>query len=235
MDGIIPLAPSLDHVGFFTADVEGAGLAASILVENWEPKSDNEPIICGVPKGPYLEKASAEGLKHFYGICEILVEAGIQVKDIRALKNFEKIVENHDNLCDAEFASVHRQWFQEYSDLYSQGNREAILRGQNVDSDTLEKCRVHRDTLRNELLNTMEEHHLTAFLAPAATGPAPKGLESTGDWVMNLPWTQAGLPVVTPPSGVSKDGLPMGLQVIGRWMEDENITALQEPVWLQRI
>lgn len=85
-------------VGFFTADIEGASLAASIIVDNWKPISDKEPITWGIPEGPYLEKASQEGLQHFYQTCEILVEAGIQVKYIDMLINFEEIIENHDNL-----------------------------------------------------------------------------------------------------------------------------------------
>ncbi len=226
--GVIPLAPSFDHVGFFTADIDGALLAASILLENWKPISDIEPLICGIPEGPYLEKASAEGLKHYKRTCEILVEAGFQVKYIDAFKNFEEIVENHDNLCEVEFAIVHRAWFQKYSELYSEGNRDAILRGQKLDSATIKKCRTHREILRRELLKLMDRHQLTTFLAPAAPGPAPKGLASTGDWVMNLPWTHAGLPVVTLPSGLSKEGLPLGLQIIGRWMEDEKLLNLAE-------
>jgi Asp-tRNA(Asn)/Glu-tRNA(Gln) amidotransferase A subunit family amidase len=38
---------------------------------------------------------------------------------------------------------------------------------------------------------------------------------------MNLPWTQAGLPTLGLPSGTSADGLPLGLQLAGRWYEDE--------------
>ena len=223
VEGVIPLAPSFDHVGFFTADIEGASLAASILVDDWKPTPDLEPIICGVPVGPYLEKAGHEGLQHFYQTCEILVEAGVQVKYIDMFINFEQITENHDNLCEAEFAIVHGHWFQKYAELYSESNREAILRGQQIDSDTIERCRVHREILCNDLQQLMARHHLTAFLAPAAPGPAPRGLESTGDWIMNLPWTQAGLPVVTIPSGLSKENLPFGLQIVGRWLEDERL------------
>ena len=40
---------------------------------------------------------------------------------------------------------------------------------------------------------------------------------------MNLPWTHAGLPVVSLPSGVSASGLPLGLQLTGRFMEDETL------------
>jgi Asp-tRNA(Asn)/Glu-tRNA(Gln) amidotransferase A subunit family amidase len=223
VDGVIPYAPSLDHVGFFTADLEGASLAASVMVDNWKPIPDEEPIIFGVPEGPYLEKAGHQGLQHFYKTCEGLSKAGIQIKHIRALDNFDEIAEIHDNLCEGEFAIVHGEWFQKYAALYSEGNREAILRGQQIDSDTIERCRACREVLRNDLQQLMAQHHLNAFLAPAATGPAPKGLESTGDWIMNLPWTQAGLPVVTLPSGLSKENLPFGLQIVGRSMEDERL------------
>jgi Asp-tRNA(Asn)/Glu-tRNA(Gln) amidotransferase A subunit family amidase len=223
VEGVIPYAPSLDHVGFFTADIEGASLAASVMVDDWSSIDDQEPVIFGVPEGPYLEKAGQHGLQHFYQTCELLVEAGIQVKYIDMFKNFEQIIEYHDNLCDAEFAIVHGEWFQKYSEFYSEGNREAILRGQKIDSDTIERCRAYREILRNDLQQLMAQDHLTAFLAPAATGPAPKGLESTGDWIMNLPWTQTGFPVVTLPSGLSKENLPFGLQIVGRWMEDERL------------
>ena len=47
------------------------------------------------------------------------------------------------------------------------------------------------------------------------------GLESTGDPIMNLPWTHCGLPSVNLPSGYEEDGLPVGLQAVGKWYEDE--------------
>jgi len=46
---------------------------------------------------------------------------------------------------------------------------------------------------------TLKHHGITAFMAPAATGFAPHGLDSTGDWIMNLPWTYAGVPVMSIP------------------------------------
>ena len=52
---------------------------------------------------------------------------------------------------------------------------------------------------------------------------APKGLESTGDPIMNLSWTQAGLPAMNLPTGKNQDGLPLGLQVVGSWGKDETL------------
>jgi Asp-tRNA(Asn)/Glu-tRNA(Gln) amidotransferase A subunit family amidase len=71
------------------------------------------------------------------------------------------------------------------------------------------------------LSQLMDEHGLEAWIAPSAVGPAPAGLDSTGDPVMNLPWTNAGMPVVNLPSGATRQGLPLGLQVIARRGADE--------------
>jgi len=148
------------------------------------------------------------------------------MKNFTTFENFDRLEACHYKLCEAELAVVYRDWFRKGSDLYSEDNRQAIFRGQKVDSATLKRCRVQREALKNELLNIVKQHNLSAFLAPAATGPVPKGLESTGDCVMNLPWTQAGLPVITLPSGISKNGLLMGLHVIGRWMDDKGLFNL---------
>ncbi len=42
---------------------------------------------------------------------------------------------------------------------------------------------------------------------------------------MNLPWTHCGLPVLNLPSGKDQTGLPFGLQLIGKWQEDEALLA----------
>jgi Asp-tRNA(Asn)/Glu-tRNA(Gln) amidotransferase A subunit family amidase len=69
----------------------------------------------------------------------------------------------------------------------------------------------------------MDDNGLDLFISPSAPGTAPRGLESTGDPIMNLPWTHSGLPAVNLPSGTNQESLPMGLQVIGRWYEDETV------------
>ena len=63
------------------------------------------------------------------------------------------------------------------------------------------------------------------WVAPAAPGPAPEGIDDTGDPVMNLPWTHAGLPVASVPAGETGSGLPLGLQCAGRFGADEDLLA----------
>ena len=82
-----------------------------------------------------------------------------------------------------------------------------------------------RARLRHALTSLMDTRHFDLWLSPAATGPAPVGLDSTGDPIMNLPWTHAGLPTLALPAGDDDDGLPLGIQLAGRWDRDETLLA----------
>jgi Asp-tRNA(Asn)/Glu-tRNA(Gln) amidotransferase A subunit family amidase len=55
-----------------------------------------------------------------------------------------------------------------------------------------------------------------AILTPAAPGTAPKGLDSTGDPSFCTLWTLLGLPAISLPLMRGENGLPLGLQLVGR-------------------
>jgi Asp-tRNA(Asn)/Glu-tRNA(Gln) amidotransferase A subunit family amidase len=67
----------------------------------------------------------------------------------------------------------------------------------------------------------MTTARIDVWVSPSAPGTAPEGLDSTGDPVMNLPWSQAGLPSISIPSGRGQNGLPLGLQLTAGYAEDE--------------
>ena len=69
-----------------------------------------------------------------------------------------------------------------------------------------------------------------AILCPAAPGPAPAGLDDTGDAIFNGLWTLTGMPAVTLPVFRSENGLPMGIQLIGRRGDDARL--LRTARWL---
>ena len=69
-----------------------------------------------------------------------------------------------------------------------------------------------------------------ALLAPAALGPAPEGLGATGSAIFNGLFTLTRVPVVTLPLFRAANGLPMGVQVIGRRGDDARL--LRSARWL---
>jgi Asp-tRNA(Asn)/Glu-tRNA(Gln) amidotransferase A subunit family amidase len=223
--GVIPLSPSLDHIGFFTADIAGANLAASVLVSGWKSPATPRLPVLGIPAGPYLEMASSEAMENFHNCVERLSRGGYSVRQVSVMDDFVQVAERHNQLLAAESAIVHREWFDEFEERYHPRTADLIRRGLEMDSERVAKVRAGREQLRGELDSAMKEHDIDLWISPSALGAAPKGLESTGDPVMNLPWTQSGLPTVSVPSGVNEAGLPLGLQIVAGWFEDEALLS----------
>jgi len=65
-----------------------------------------------------------------------------------------------------------------------------------------------------------------------APGQAPRGLASTGSAVFNALWTQLWMPCLTLPAGRGPDGLPVGVQLVGRRHDDDRV--LQIGLWVER-
>lgn len=225
IDGVIPLAPSLDHVGWFASDVAGARLAAQRLLDEWnEPGSGPSPRLA-MPAGPYLARAGDISRRFFDRAVATLSAAGITVQTVAAMTDFEEIVARNQQILAAEAAQVHGEWFRRYPERYHDRTSSLIQEGQKIDPSDLATARAGQARLRTQLQATMDRTRTDLWVAPSTLGPAPRGLESTGDPVMNLPWTQAGMPALTLPIGVDPDGLPLGLQIVGRAGDDERLLA----------
>ena len=222
--GVIPLSPSVDHVGFFVSNAKNVSFIASLLCKGWKgEESSNKPIL-GIPEGPYLENASKEGLPYFRSNCKRLMKAGFDVMPIAAMPDFEEISERHYLIVAADAAKVHDKLFNRYSDLYRPKTVELIKSGQKITDKSLKDALEGRKKLRDELSQLMDENGIDVWLSPSSTGVAPKSLKSTGNPIMNLPWTHSGLPTINLMIGFNNSGLPIGLQLTGRWYKDEALS-----------
>jgi Asp-tRNA(Asn)/Glu-tRNA(Gln) amidotransferase A subunit family amidase len=67
-----------------------------------------------------------------------------------------------------------------------------------------------------------------ALLVPAAPGEAPARLDMTGDPIFNRTWTLLQLPCVTVPAGRGSNGLPIGIQLVGRLGDDARTLAIAQ-------
>jgi Asp-tRNA(Asn)/Glu-tRNA(Gln) amidotransferase A subunit family amidase len=232
--GLIFVSRSLDHVGLFTQDVNGMILAASIVCKNWQAlaeqnQSDHLPVL-GVPEGSYLTQASPEGLTAFERQLGRLEEAGYRVRRVSALNDIETVTQRHLDLMAGEMAKEHITCFKKYRPLYRPRTAALIQQGQAVTAEKMRAARAARTALRVNLQTLMTETGIDLWVAPAAPGSAPKGIQATGNPAMNLPWTQAGLPVITVPAGYASNGLPLGLQIISPFMTDEKLLAWAGPM-----
>ncbi len=226
-DGMVYFSPTIDHVGLFTQDVDGMVLAASCLCSGWmeiEIGEEEVPIL-GVPDGPFLRQASTETLALFRRQLDQLGKAGYTIWHVPTLLDIDELNQLHKRMVFAEFARQHAQIYPRYADRYRPRTAEIIESGRQVSDQELADLRGNYLLVRDRLETQMAQAGIDLWICPAAIGPAPEGLQATGDPNMNLPWTHAGMPALTLPAGVAGNGMPVGLQLIAEAEEDEMLLA----------
>jgi Asp-tRNA(Asn)/Glu-tRNA(Gln) amidotransferase A subunit family amidase len=199
---------------------------AGFLCNNWNPDkiSPKKPNL-GVPIGPYLEKSSSEMLAHFESTTLKLEKGGYTIHRVNTFNNFEDIYENHNLVVAKEAAQTHKDWYKKFGNLYHPKTAELIEQGQNISEIDYARALSSQKKVQDELNGLMGKNNIDLWLSPPALGPAPLGLDSTGDPVMNLPWTHCGFPAINIPAGVNEDRLPIGLQVSASKHSDESLLS----------
>lgn len=225
VDGVVAHVPALAAPGCHTADVAGAALAASVLCEGWRPATPAGPPVLGVPAGAYAEQAGPDALAEFeraVGRLGLPVVRLDPVGDAGAVRHHLRTVARY------ELAQAHADLFARFGGLYRPETVAVIRHGRETDPADHAAALAVRADFRRRLAALTAEHGVDVWVAPAATGPAPRGLGSSGSAAvspaMSLPWSFAGVPVVTLPAGTS-GGLPVGLQCVGAEGADEVLLA----------
>ncbi|WP_399086640.1 amidase [Streptomyces sp. BBFR2] len=215
--GVIPNAVSFDTVGWYAQDVAGVTLAASALCDGWPsgPPPSGPPPVLGVPVGPYLRRADDEALAALRAQQVVLRRAGYPVVEVPVMEDFEEIVTQLFTMNRYEVARAHTEWYARFGDLYREQTANALHEGHAVTDAAYARARQRRTEFRARLEAARQAAGVDLWISPAATGPAPFGLSSTGTSVMCLPWSNAGLPSVSLPAGRAANGLPLGLQLVG--------------------
>lgn len=227
-DGVLYYSPSVDHVGAFTQDSTGMRLVASVLLDEWRERIEAPAAVTlGVPDGPYLDQTEPAARAAFEESLRDLAAGGMTVRRISAFADIEAINERHHNLATVEFREQHLDRFARWGSLVRAASSALFDAGALVTPTQRADGLSGREALRTALETLMDAHGLDAWACPAATGPAPLGLRSTGDPTMNLPWTHAGMPALTLPAG-RVESMPLGMQVVARFGRDEELLALGE-------
>jgi len=105
--------------------------------------------------------------------------------------------------------------------LYRPGTVRAIEKGNDVREADLKRAREGQRLLRESIHAMMDKHGIDFWICPSSNGPAPRGDRPTGYGAMTALWSYAGLPCVSLPGAKTEKGLPLGLQLVGRFECDE--------------
>ncbi|MCB0115924.1 MAG: amidase, partial [Caldilineaceae bacterium] len=176
-------------------------------------------------EGPYLLRAEPEGRAAFAAQVSRLEAAGFVVKRAPFLTDFDELERKHRRMMAAEAVTEHEGWYAQYADRYSDHMHGIMQMGRSVDHAELTQSRQERLVLRKQVAAELARLGADLWISPPATGAAPEGIAATGNPIMNLPWTNAGVPALTIPAGRAANGLPLGLQIAAPFGQDERLLA----------
>jgi Asp-tRNA(Asn)/Glu-tRNA(Gln) amidotransferase A subunit family amidase len=224
MQGVLPLSKSLDTLGFFTH-------TPNDMMALWEslghPVGRSEDIELGTPEPmPEVEPAMAAA---FQNALSRLRGAGASVRSIDLSGMLSKLSDASIIEMLYEGARFHQERYNQYGDRLAD-LADLVREGLNISVQRYEETVRYIDSCKARIAELFKV--TPVILTPAAVGPAPLGLASTGDPRMNAPWTALGTPAISIPMPIS-NGLPLGLQLTAEHGNDAGV--LRTAVRLQNI
>lgn len=220
--GLWPLSDSLDTVGVYGRSVDDAALLAAAAgalgeAEAMVPEPGHPPRV-GLYRSPEWNWALPPMRIAVEQAAVTLADAGAEVREVVPPSGFEALADAHWIILGYEVARAMAHERIARGDSLTEDLRALTARyaawpdvGYRAALATAQGARARLE----EIFSGLD----VVISAPAA-GEAPKGLENTGDPIMNRVWTMLHTPCVTVPAGVGPAGLPLGVQVAGRIGDD---------------
>jgi Asp-tRNA(Asn)/Glu-tRNA(Gln) amidotransferase A subunit family amidase len=224
--GMKVMSDSLDTVGVLARSVADCALLAGAVsgrdLGDPEVRPPRAPRI-GLCRSPTWDLAAPETRALFDGISLPLRRAGATVTERELPQDFAALVQAHPIVMNSESGRALGWELAHARDGISLGLRERLEFGLGCsEAERTEALAVFAHTQQAFPL-TLEG--LDVLVTPSAPGEAPAGLDWTGDPAFNFIWTSLHVPCVTVPVGVGPNGLPLGIQVVGRAGEDRAVLA----------
>jgi Asp-tRNA(Asn)/Glu-tRNA(Gln) amidotransferase A subunit family amidase len=219
-EGALPFAPSLDTVGLFTATAaDMAELWSRGFGGRFEAELHSAALLrtssLGVPVEDTMQCALAAAV-------EGLRAGGVSIDEIPTPDGWDRMQSAARTISRYEGARSHRARFEEFGDRIGQELAGLVRAGLRLTPAEYEDARAHVENMRVAVSSILWDY--PAILTPAAAGPAPAGLSSTGDPGHNAPWTALGVPAISVPLPV--DGAPLGIQMVAAWGRDDALVAV---------
>ena len=214
MEGVLPLAKSLDTLGLFTH-------TPADMLALWEalghPVGRPEDFAFGAPDPvPQVEPSMATA---FQNALSRLRKRGASIRSIDIAGMLAKLDEAATTVMFYEGARFHQQRYEEHGSRLAD-MAELVREGIMISTHRYDEARRFIAECKARMTELYKS--TPVILVPSATGPAPRGLASTGDARMNAPWSALGTPAISIPMPVA-EGLPLGLQLTANHGQDARV------------
>lgn len=224
LEGVMPFAPTLDQAGLFTAtaaDMQAVWRALGFL-------SDAAPYgVVTVIDWPPPSSPAAEIDDSMRNALEATLrrvqKAGLEVEFLPRPSFFDTLPAALRTVMYYEAAQQHGDLFAAFGSQVGEKFAALLDEGLKIPSRNYRGALAALEASRSAFAAWALDHPVAA--TPAALGPAPVGLKSTGDPRANAPFTALGAPAISIPMAKSPDGLPLGLQLAAACGEDARLLS----------
>lgn len=242
--GVLTQSPSFDAVGVFGRTLADVALLAEVIAGHDE--SDSSTILRAAPpltriaasevplpptlawvETPFWNQVAADAQAAFSELVDLL---GPRAVRFELPFDAQQVVDWHKLVMEAEIADSFAHFYRSGSDRLSASLQSQIERGRTTTAVDYRRALAQIPALLESIDALFD--HCDAILTPATLGTAPAGLESTGDPLMCTLWSYLGMPALSLPLLHGENGLPIGVQLVGRRGDDARL--LRSARWLVR-
>ena len=246
--GLLPLSWTLDHPGPMTRTVYGAAvmLAAMAGYDPRDPASADVPVPdytanlrdsvaglrIGLDPGWALSGIHQEVRVAFQEALAVLEHLGVEIVEV-SVPRVEEGMEAALTILMAEATAIHEEFLRTRPDDYQPDVRARLEKGFAISGSDYGRARRTGELLRRDFITLFRKVDLLA--TPMCGIPAPRlGQQEVvinGETVSVMaPLTRytrvfnlTGLPAISVPCGFSSEGLPIGLQLVGRAWDEATV------------
>jgi len=227
--GIRPAGVSLDTVGTFARCVADAAWLADIL----QGRAPAKPLVpasgslrIGLWHPAEIDQASPSVLSAFDMAAKRISKAGHIIVPVVLPPSFHHAEAAARVILQAETARSTASELLHSPDLVSAGLQAVCEAGATLSVEALWNAQDTIATARQEFAIALGDAGLDAIMTPAAADEAPADRSWTGDAAFNRIWSAIGAPAITLPQCLGARALPIGLQLVAPFGQDDRLLAI---------
>ena len=243
--GVFPLSWNLDHVGPLTKSVRDAAIIMQVISVHDPGDAASTKMINGdylghllddmngkkiaLGTGNYIQDAEPDVINAVREAATVFEAMGCIVKEVNMDWLRDAALANK-TMTQSDGAAVHRDRLREHPELFGEDIRKRLEEGAKTSSTDYILARRTQTEIKKKFEQFFESYDL--LLIPSTPIPAPpvEGLDAIEQAArltrFTAPFNLAGLPALSIPCGFTKEGLPIGLQIVSRaWADSKVLNA----------
>jgi aspartyl-tRNA(Asn)/glutamyl-tRNA(Gln) amidotransferase subunit A len=235
IDGVIPLAWSLDHVGPLARTVTDAALVYGVLAGT--PPSSTlgagvGGLRIGVPRQFFFDNLQPDVGAAVEHALETLHDLGAQLVDV-VWPDVHLSNSITWTIVLAEASAYHRAWFRSRPEAYSEETRRNLMLGEQLPAADYVQAQRARTVLQRQATDVLAG--IDALVTPTLQITAPRIAQTTVEVGGKLreinpvfirlcdPFNVTGQPAISVPCGFDANGLPIGLHIAGAPFAEDTV------------